>query len=415
MSNITPSKRVRLEENLATVSPANGDTSIRGKPQIIMVSSTTPTKLRRPSSSPSKPRKPRTSSSSGIHVTPIVSVDKKWRGKGKAVDDMELDELSDDYPVTPSKNGRGGPRGSTRVFQSEKEGEDEDEDEDEASPRKLSGRDPTTLAIYDEDSSIRQTASGVYFRLSSYPYKTSDNIFTALLPHLTLEECTHLLTQSPTHLKPLLQRLQKEASARHEAKFPHWKFQLGQGFNLLFYGYGSKRESLNKFAMDVCRKIGNVVVVNGYQSSCGLRELLQSIEQIPGLTKLTVPSPGAIDAQIRRIYEYFLPQVAELPQRTPKPASNAHPMHRSRRPLFLLIHNIDSSHFNFQSPRTRACLSLLASNPRIHVIASLDNVHAPIMWSTRELLTRNHTEIPETALAPIPYSLGCACAWHELV
>ncbi|KAF8333514.1 origin recognition complex subunit 2-domain-containing protein [Cantharellus anzutake] len=423
--SMPPTKRARAEEKPEVASSISKGAQDHTKPQIILVSSATPAKRTRTYSTPSKPRKLRTSTTSGNHIPAYTTEEKEFKGKGKASIDAALENDSDDMAQTPSKSGgrrEGFSRISSRfrnegkrvVGVSSDDGESESDENDlYASPRKTASSQNLSVAwaALDDDSSVRRTSSDIYFCLSSHPSKTSDNVFTALLPYLTMEECRHLLSQSPANRKPLLLALQDQASERHVNMFREWEFELGQGFNLLFYGYGSKRGPLNKFAMDVCRKIGNVVIVNGYLPSFGLKGLLESIEQIPGLCSLPVPNPGGIEGQTRRIYEYFLPEAADTEHRTDQePPSTS----RSRRPLFLFIHNIDSPHFNFQNLRTRSCLSLLASNPRIHVAASLDNIHAPIMWSTQEMLSRKHSEVPETAFSPVPSARGFAWIWHEL-
>ena len=48
------------------------------------------------------------------------------------------------------------------------------------------------------------------------------------------------------------------------------------------------------------------------------------------------------------------------------------------RRLYLFVHNIDGA--ALRSPATQFALSVLASAPRVHVIASIDHVNAPLMW-----------------------------------
>ncbi|KAF9517213.1 hypothetical protein BS47DRAFT_1291336 [Hydnum rufescens UP504] len=244
------------------------------------------------------------------------------------------------------------------------------------------------------ESAIRHTASDVYFHLASRPSKTSDNVFSALLPHLTAEECAALVRNSPATRKhkERIAALRKEI----ELQFPQFGFELSQGFNLLFYGYGSKRTLLNDFARLVCAKHGHIVIVNGFFPSFSLRELVESIEKIPGIASQPISLPSGIDGQVRRIYDYFLP---------PETRSRAK---SSRRPLFLIVHNIESP--GLRNSRAQACLSLLASNPRIHVVASIDNVYAPLMWTTHDILNRKH-EYHETDQS-LPSTRGFQWLWH---
>jgi origin recognition complex subunit 2 len=56
--------------------------------------------------------------------------------------------------------------------------------------------------------------------------------------------------------------------------FSQWSFELSQGFNLLFYGVGSKRDLVMEFveqALDL-----TTLVVNGYNPATTLKEILNS-------------------------------------------------------------------------------------------------------------------------------------------
>lgn len=349
-----------------------------------MVDSSTPVKKSR--TTPKKSRTPRTPSTKGKGKdkegqTPTRS--SRSSVSSRNVKDSELstdeaDELDDD----PSEQSAG---------------EDEmEEDNVDLSPLKAGPKKRgLNLPEVGDESAVRYTASDVYFHLASRPSKTSDNIFSALLPHLTPEECASLIRDSPATSKHSagITHLRKEL----EARFSQYGFELSQGFNLLFYGYGSKRILLNNFAQNVCAKHGHVVIVNGFFPSFSLRELVESIERIPGITSQPLPSLSGIDGQVLRIYEYFLAPEARPGAKT------------SHRPLFLIVHNIESA--GLRNARAQTCLSLLASNPRIHLVASIDNVHAPLMWTTDDILNRKH-EYHE-ADQPVPSTRGFAWLWHS--
>ena len=52
------------------------------------------------------------------------------------------------------------------------------------------------------------------------------------------------------------------------------------------------------------------------------------------------------------------------------------------RRLYIVLHNIDGQ--QLRSPEAQAILGELASMPRVHLIASVDHVNAPLLWSKRE-------------------------------
>ncbi|KAG5219646.1 Origin recognition complex [Salix suchowensis] len=48
--------------------------------------------------------------------------------------------------------------------------------------------------------------------------------------------------------------------------------ELHEGFNLLFYGFGSKRQYLNDFATERCARLGHVVIANGFHPGFGMKD-----------------------------------------------------------------------------------------------------------------------------------------------
>ena len=254
---------------------------------------------------------------------------------------------------------------------------------------------------------ITQTSFDLYFQTISQSVRTSNNVFSNLLPSLTLDKYTSLLSLSPVspihhpNANPDYKHAEQihQLHDSHRAHFGRYLTELREGFNLLFYGFGSKREILNDFARDVCSKVGDVVVLNGFKSSVGIKDLLNHAEKvmegqrggrsvdeediassavggaISGVAALT-----PMDAQALRIYRYYLP---------PRPkTSEASSGARSSRPLFLMIHSIDSP--SLRSPKVRSILGLLASNPRIHLIGSVDHMNAPLIWTQSEASGRGH-------------------------
>jgi len=78
---------------------------------------------------------------------------------------------------------------------------------------------------------------------------------------------------------PVRRATQKESEQRAEgyrSSFPQWQHTMSGGFNLLFYGYGSKRLLLETFATEAC-KDGTVIVVKGFLPSTTPKKILQVI------------------------------------------------------------------------------------------------------------------------------------------
>jgi origin recognition complex subunit 2 len=176
---------------------------------------------------------------------------------------------------------------------------------------------------------------------------------------------------------------------RFASQFHRFCTELEEGFNLIFYGFGSKRAILNQFATQVCAKRGHVVVVNGSQPKASIKDLLVTIESIPDLQSIPL-GKNSVDSQLRRIADFFAP-------------------FNERPPLYIFIHNIDSPHF--RSNKAKSCLSSLASSPRVHLVASVDHVHAPMLWSSSEISTRSREDDSFAISVPLR---GFSWLWHDM-
>jgi origin recognition complex subunit 2 len=293
-------------------------------------------------------------------------------------------------------------------MQLDDEGGEEEENENEDQPpsskkhskgkRKMKEIAEILSALPLEDSSVHRTAFDAYFELASRPARTSSNVFSAILEPLTQDEYTSLLSKS-TSSKNLEVEV-KSLCQRNEKTFPRRFMELIQGFNLIFYGYGSKHSLLTTFAKNFCSKRGHVIVINGFFPNLSIKDVLSSIEKVPELTSLPLSSTS-LESQAKRIYEFFLPPSVRPTQIT------------SPVPLFLIIHNLDSP--QLRTSKIKSCLSLLALNPRIHIVASVDHINSPLMFTTSECSARKHTyDGSADSNQEIPSSRGFAWLWHDM-
>ncbi|KAF8752574.1 C-14 sterol reductase [Rhizoctonia solani] len=143
--------------------------------------------------------------------------------------------------------------------------------------------------------------------------------------------------------------------------FPHWLDELLEGFNLLFYGVGSKRTLLNEFATEYLSAEGHVVVVNGYLPTVGPADILTSLEQIPGILDIPLTGSGA-EARAHRI--------ASSVEQT----------------IFVVVHNIDAS--QLRTARAQRVLSILASAENVHLVGTVDHVNSGLLFPRDQALGR---------------------------
>ncbi|KAL4065494.1 origin recognition complex subunit 2-domain-containing protein [Scleroderma yunnanense] len=246
------------------------------------------------------------------------------------------------------------------------------------------------------EPAISTTSSfDAYFLQASARSHTSTNVFSSRVLPLTAEEYAKAIDACLQGHAPENSPLVKTGWTGPwdiVTAFQRYARELVEGFNLLFYGFGSKRTILNKFATECLSKKGYVVVMNGFQPNISLKDIFSSIERIPGVQS-THSSGGSTE---QHIYDFFA-EASDDPL---------------RRDLYLVVHNIDSP--AMRSPKIKNVLSFLALNPNIHLVASIDRLNAPLLWSASEIMARKLSpHNPKDAKSLVP-KRGYGWLWHDL-
>jgi len=148
-----------------------------------------------------------------------------------------------------------------------------------------------------------------------------------------------------------------DTTAQSERFHKDWLRLVHGGFSLLVQGVGSKWRLLESFATTQLEQAGfSVVRINAFDPSFsltdGLREVLEQV--FP-----TVPRTSGSAEALAGILRAAL-QEARLTQP----------------PLAFLVHNLECL-----APAHQAVLATIASTPGAHLIASVDNIYAPLAWS----------------------------------
>lgn len=240
----------------------------------------------------------------------------------------------------------------------EEEEEDDDSDDDQGQvPRSENDIDQARdiMEVEPQKSFFEEDEMGAerYFQDLYQKSRTSNNTLSKL-PILEQGDFVQALKRAPAKHTREMEML----TLLYEEQFPQWYFELVSGFNLLIYGYGSKRQLLTKFATTVLTD-APLIIVNGYFPTLNLKDILDKILS----TALQYSGPaGTLQEQIAFIHAYF-----KQPD-------------RAVQKLYLLVHNIDGS--GLRSEKAQTALSLLASCPQIHMVASIDHINANILWDT---------------------------------
>ncbi|KAF7256222.1 hypothetical protein EG68_06417 [Paragonimus skrjabini miyazakii] len=179
--------------------------------------------------------------------------------------------------------------------------------------------------------------------------------YSGLPDPLTFER---LLTEHKPIHSQTFEKVQADTCKR---LFTKWPFYLREGFNILLYGVGSKRPILEQFRKRYLED-SSCIVVPGYELSISIRHVLNAICYNWLQISQQCKSPSE---QLQAIVNLFT-----------KAGSAASP-------LYLIIHNIDGP--GLRNSKAQSILAHLAAVPNICVLASVDHLSMPLLWSHNEL------------------------------
>ncbi|KAF7300626.1 DNA replication origin binding protein [Mycena chlorophos] len=241
-----------------------------------------------------------------------------------------------------------------------------------------------------ESRTLVQSGFDAYFALSAAKGRAlaSGSRFSALVQPLSADEYTEGISAAAENGEVRLESAIVRDPEERADVFERMMLELREGFNVLCHGFGSKRELLNDFAKTRCAKKGHVVIVNGFHPELTVKDLLSSIEaSVPGLVDAVANTPASTpDAQARRIHDFFSQKQQKVG-------------------LYLIIHSIDA--LLTRLPKAKSPLSILALHSSIHVVASVDHVNSPMLWSASEASARKDA-------GNTSQRRGFAWIWHDL-
>ncbi|XP_002131515.2 uncharacterized protein LOC100182471 [Ciona intestinalis] len=147
----------------------------------------------------------------------------------------------------------------------------------------------------------------------------------------------------------------------YKSCFREWMFYLCSNFNLLLFGLGSKRQIIHSFC-DSMLKNQHKLILNGFFPGLTIKSILTSIcEDI--LDETT--AAHSQDEMLNTITKHY----------NSDDEKSDH--------LFLIIHNIDGA--PLRTSNSQGALCKLADIKRIHIIASIDHINAPLAWDQSKL------------------------------
>ncbi|KAF2240295.1 ORC2-domain-containing protein [Trematosphaeria pertusa] len=242
-------------------------------------------------------------------------------------------------PETPSKRGRGRPKGSGKKGRP---------------PKQRSPTPPQELPPHEE----------YFWQNRPGGTKTSNN---TLPPQILLNHDEYfqaMQTYQDRHESEM-----KFLLELHSRAYDQWIFELEEGFNLCLYGYGSKRPITEQFTAHLYRHLVNqkpykgtkktpkVVVINGYATGTTLKDILTIVASAVVPTSIKLPN------QLNSLLAFILEYLSENP-----------PSH----PIPIVLNSIDSPYLR-KSP-VPAMLATLAAHPSVNLICTADTPNFPLLW-----------------------------------
>eukprot|EP00181_Compsopogon_caeruleus_P006642 CAMPEP_0184684670 /NCGR_PEP_ID=MMETSP0312-20130426/16252_1 /TAXON_ID=31354 /ORGANISM="Compsopogon coeruleus, Strain SAG 36.94" /LENGTH=511 /DNA_ID=CAMNT_0027138091 /DNA_START=132 /DNA_END=1667 /DNA_ORIENTATION=- len=200
------------------------------------------------------------------------------------------------------------------------------------------------------------------------------------------------------HNKTFVQERLKLWDVAIQSMRSRWPFLLRTGSNILCYGWGSKRALLHEFAQTVAID-GAVVEIDGFNPALSLKQVLISAMDClssPSLNgKKTAGSRRSLwdlAGSVQMILDEAMitgknsSSMARRPRRSirhrdHRPALDDSTDEKTDRRLYLVIHNIDG--VGLRDSDCQDALSAMAKHQLIHVVASLDHIHGPLLWTSK--------------------------------
>lgn len=260
---------------------------------------------------------------------------------GDEVETGAKETVEDEIPVpeTPSKRGRGRPKGSGKVGR----------------PRKQRSPTPPTELPPHEQYFWQNRPGGT---------KTSNNTLSAqsLLNHDEYFQAIQSYKDRHQSEMDFLLEL-------HGRAYDQWIFELEEGFNICLYGYGSKRIIAERFTGRLyqhllkhppykgTRKTPKIVVINGYAAGTTMKEVLSTVASTILAANTKLPNQPAA------LLDLILDTLSNNPPPQPVP---------------IILNSIDSPYLR-KSPAP-SMLARLAAHPQVNLICTADTPNFPLLW-----------------------------------
>lgn len=213
-----------------------------------------------------------------------------------------------------------------------------------------------------------------YFQQNRKARQVTSNSTLASLPPLDHGRYFQLIREhAPDHVED-----RRYLEDLHKSSFAQWQFELSQGFNVLLYGYGSKRKLLMEFAKQVYTTPSSLVVVNGYVPTLTVKDILSTVAEAllgRGHTVRLGSNPNEMLDNVLALLD-----------------------DEEVTGLTLMIHNLDGE--SIRTERAQVLIARLCAHTKVSLVATIDHIRAPLLWDAARASQFNFLWHDATTFAP---------------
>lgn len=237
--------------------------------------------------------------------------------------------------------------------------------------------------LADERAFFLEGSEG-YFEQHNTRVKSSANSLQQLAPKLEYDEFIPFVMLS----KLLLGEERKNLIHLHKALYHQWCFELTQGFNLNFYGVGSKidliLDFIENYLIDWYKEtiddvLPLILVINGYNPATKLKKIVLDIAS----ALITPSKKKSHKVKFPKHVSECIPFLVEHMNKNRSKSNSAFVKPK----LILTFHNIDGE--SLRDEKTQNLLSQLCSLPEVWLISSVDNINVSLLWDLFRLKNFN--------------------------
>lgn len=273
--------------------------------------------------------------------------------------DQDFSDSGSDY--NPDKSSSSEDEFASSQSESESDSNSSENEPQRTKTPKSATKKPLNTSAYSTKNSARPKREITYtMKTDDYFYNQASKIVTSnhtlqklKNPKLSEDQLQELLKMENLDLSTIHKKRIKNLFDSNVFDFDQWNIILNEGFSIVLYGLGSKRNILTQYHKKLTDNGMPVLVVNGYFPSLTIKDVVDAI-----YIDLLEHKEGFVN-----IFE-----TVELIKNDFERMNDKH--------FYLIVHNIEGE--MLRNSKSQNILAALAEVPNIHLVASIDHINTPL-------------------------------------